>query len=1242
MNEYKMTPFQKNIWDMVKRFEKSNIGNVGGSLFVKREMDEDFFRKMMERVMWLNPALRLRFKKNGSMYLSESKELMIDVMDLSHLTNEEIDAYMQKLFCTPLFAYDRPLVHCYMIRRSDDWALMGTFHHICLDGVGFQRITQQIYELCSDAESPLWDEETKPDMRYIQFLENSQTATEKHIEKGLRWFGELCKPERFVFPQRRGGESFQAGVYYKEISGRQYEKVMEWQVRYGLTIEQIYQAAYLCYSSRISGSPWSVIGRVLINRKKSNMDVAGMFTNTLPLVVKVEDPCNFWGVCQEVKRLDFEMLKYSDISQQQIRQECQIKGKLYETYISYRPMKRMPRDNQRVAKILVSDAVEVPLHILIDDRENNILFTYRYMLDSYTEEEIAAMDAYLWEMMDQSMQLQAECVEMKPFSPQNTICRRQTGMDIVDAFLKTVETHPDMLFWKDLSMKKPCSVSFREAYDKMLKVAGSINELLGSYPSQKQMVVALALRRTYRMPLAMLSCLYLGIIFYPVNVEEKGRRREEIRKGVSLWIDDKQMDCWLRSKVPVDDVKQVKCMEKTIAYAISTSGSTGEPKLVQVRRDSLNIRLHWMMETFGMKGCRVLQKTRNTFDVSIWELLLPAMSQGSLVLLPDGQERSPEKIWQAVVSYHIDKIHFVPSMLEAFLSWVEVHQNQSGLEASLTDVFVSGEMLPASLAERFHRNLPHVKLHNLYGPAECTIDVSYHTCVPGEKVIPIGKPVWNTGLWVVNSKREEIPQGYIGEILITGDLVGEGYMNHASASSERFLMWNGEKGYATQDLGYVDSNGELVYVGRINREVKLRGMRVHLSVLEQEVTQIEQIDSAAALVHQNHLILFVKTLLKESEIRERLMEHVAPHYVPDRIVIIPEIPVNLSGKCDYNELMKQYHNKMALGQKESGVRKLQRESIELEETIADCVYTVLGTRINSMEASLFEHGLDSLSTVSLLVELEKRGYDIHYEDIYAAGNIETLAETLLRKQVKKRTCSLHFYPDWNKKKQLIVGVAFAGAHGSVFHNLASCLSKQNYGFAYCELPPNKTDISQMATEIVSSLCEVCDIKKMPIAVLGCCVGAALAMEIVRSLKRIGAPDCRLILEGSLPTYFLAGGQNKLVWDYLPKQWAQIVLSRLNGQRVTLSDSMYDQLKNDSHCYVQYFENMICESRIPTDTLMIFGEKDDLTRGFRRKYKAWNQYLSGHVHIMVIKKARHFASVTNAPDVADCIVKYLNS
>ncbi len=285
------------------------------------------------------------------------------------------------------------------------------------------------------------------------------------------------------------------------------------------------------------------------------------------------------------------------------------------------------------------------------------------------------------------------------------------------------------------------------------------------------------------------------------------------------------------------------------AYAIFTSGSTGRPKgAVNAHRGIVN-RLLWMQQEYGLTADdRVLQKTPFSFDVSVWEFFWPLIVGARLVVARPGGHQDPAYLVETIEREGITTLHFVPSMLQVFVE-------QPGVErcTSLRRVMASGEALPADLAKRFFTRLPAgVELHNLYGPTEAAVDVTYHQCRPGEARVPIGRPVANTRIHVLDREGNPVPVGVAGELHIGGVQVGRGYLHRPDLTAERFIPdrfdGGGARLYRTGDLARWLADGEVEYLGRIDHQVKIRGFRIELGEIEAALARHPEVREAVVMV----------------------------------------------------------------------------------------------------------------------------------------------------------------------------------------------------------------------------------------------------------------------------------------------------------------------------------------------------------------------------------------------------------
>ncbi|WP_432422181.1 amino acid adenylation domain-containing protein [Robbsia betulipollinis] len=343
-----------------------------------------------------------------------------------------------------------------------------------------------------------------------------------------------------------------------------------------------------------------------------------------------------------------------------------------------------------------------------------------------------------------------------------------------------------------------------------------------------------------------------------------------------------------------------------LAYVIYTSGSTGRPKGVGNHHAALRNRLAWMQHAYNLRrGEAVLQKTPFGFDVSVWEFFWPLMVGARLVLAEPGAHRDPSRLAAIIREQQVGTVHFVPSMLEAFMD--------SGAGAAcagtLARVICSGEALSADLQRRVFRDLPGVALYNLYGPTEAAIDVTAWTCVdePGRPV-PIGRPIARTQTWVLDAQLSPVPPGVPGELYLGGAGLARGYLRQPALTAERFVpdpfsRDGGARLYRTGDLVRWREDGALDYLGRLDHQVKIRGLRIEPGEIEAVLRQEPGVREAVVTTSGERLVAYVTGAVPEpAALRARLAGTLPDYMVPWRIVVLDTLPLGENGKLDRRAL----------------------------------------------------------------------------------------------------------------------------------------------------------------------------------------------------------------------------------------------------------------------------------------------------------------------------------------------------
>ncbi|MGG4446589.1 amino acid adenylation domain-containing protein [Brevibacillus porteri] len=442
-----------------------------------------------------------------------------------------------------------------------------------------------------------------------------------------------------------------------------------------------------------------------------------------------------------------------------------------------------------------------------------------------------------------------------------------------------------------------------------------------------------------------------------------------------------------------------------LAYCLYTSGSTGIPKGVLISHRSVMNRLLWMQSAYPLGPQDVvLQKTAITFDVSVWELFWWFISGSRLHFLRPEGEKNPEAIWQTVAKEQVTTMHFVPGMLTVFLEHVR-QQEATPLLKSLRYVFASGEALHLSQAEAFHPLLwqtHRTRLVNLYGPTEATVDVTYYDCFTDglREPIPIGKPIANIRLYVLDHDLRLVPDGMTGELFIGGEGVAKGYLNRPELSAEKFLAHpyiQGETIYRTGDKVRRLPDGHIQYLGRIDDQMKWRGYRIEPGEIESSLKKMPGILETVVQLHRidqgNEVLCAYFTAnasLEETVIRQFLTSRLAPYMMPTHCIEIDQMPRTMSGKIDRKQLANRW----------TALSSRKKECViadEHEQQMANIWRETCGFENISLDANFYTLGGHSLQALHLLSAVnEYFSVRLSLTDFFANPSIQGVAQAVKR------------------------------------------------------------------------------------------------------------------------------------------------------------------------------------------------------------------------------------------------------
>ncbi len=446
---------------------------------------------------------------------------------------------------------------------------------------------------------------------------------------------------------------------------------------------------------------------------------------------------------------------------------------------------------------------------------------------------------------------------------------------------------------------------------------------------------------------------------------------------------------------PITDVQATN-----LAYVIYTSGSTGQPKGVMLSHSNLSNHMFWMQETFPLtKTDRVLQKTPFSFDASVWEFYAPLLVGGQLLIAQPGGHTDSDYLLKTIAQQQVTTVQLVPSLLQMLLE-------QGGIENCqlLKRVFCGGEILPVALQEKLLSQL-NVNLCNLYGPTECCIDVTFWNCqreMYGQR-IPIGRPISNTQIYILDSNLQSLPVGIPGELHIGGAGLARGYLNRPELTQEKFIPnpfsnYPDSRLYKTGDLARYLPDGNIEYLGRIDNQVKIRGFRIELGEIETVLKQHSQVQSSVIIDQEDtsgnkRLVAYIvpqkETTPTPHELRQFLKEKLPDYMIPSAFVIMESLPLTPNGKIDRRALPETN----LCGEIE--LNFVAPRNLE-EEILAKIWSQVLRVEPVGIYDNFFELGGDSILTIQIITRARKAGLELTPKQLFTHQSIAELATVATR------------------------------------------------------------------------------------------------------------------------------------------------------------------------------------------------------------------------------------------------------
>ncbi|MEV5873297.1 amino acid adenylation domain-containing protein [Streptomyces sp. NPDC052101] len=936
-------------------------------------------------------------------------------IDLTGRTEAEQDAALDTFLAEDRAAQldptRPPLIRLALLSCGPQQAkLIITAHHTLFDGWSSPLVITDLIRLYSGTY------ELPPVRSYGDYL--AWLSTRDREESAARWAAELAGFDQptLVAPNAPVQEAASAlGRVEVPLSIDKGRELARRAAELGVTLNTLLQGAWGILVSKLTGQQDVVFGAAVNGRPADLLgsdEMVGLFINTLPTRVFCRPDQSFGEVITELQDRQTALLDHHYYGLADIQRGVGLPA-LFDTIVVFEnyPVDREGMVDANLSAGFTIDAIRpfagshYPLTLNASDPYLRLSLDYQNNLyDRDAAEEIAARLVRVLEQLLDDPTVPVRAVEVLAEDERDWLVRRVNDTahpvaadTLPGAFEAQVERDPDRV----ALIGEQETLTYREFDRRANQLAHWLVEQ-GAGPEQ---LVAVRIPRSVDLMVAIYAVGKAGAAYLPVDTDlPEDRVRHVLDSAKPLLVLDEELPDV--SGYPVVRPERALSPDNA-AYVIYTSGSTGGPKGVQVAHRSIMNRLKWGLAHFdvGVED-RVLLSTSASFDVSVPELFAPLQVGAAVVIArPDGR-RDPAYLAELIRRERVTGADFVPSLLEAFLA------EPSAKECtSLRWIEVAGEAFPPALANRATDVLPDCGVHNLYGPTEASVEVTAWQHVPGADRVPIGAPVWNTQVYVLDTDLRPVAPGVAGELYLAGAGLARGYLGQTALTANRFVACPygapGTRMYRTGDVVRWNQDGQVEYIGRSDYQVKVRGFRIELAEVESALTAHPDVDSAVAVVREDRaddqrLVAYVVPGnggtdaggLDIAALTDLVREHLPEYMVPSAIVPLAAFPTTPSGKLDRNALPAPDHAEAATGR---GPRN------PTEEVLCRLFAELLGVEEVGIDVDFFDHGGHSLLATRLTGRVRSElNVDVKVTTVFRNPTVAQLAAQLQKLATSKR------------------------------------------------------------------------------------------------------------------------------------------------------------------------------------------------------------------------------------------------
>lgn len=1009
----KLTTPQYNIWNLQKYYEKTSIANNCGALFFEEKCDHSLMKKALNRLIMIQEGMRLQFCEidgNPSQYIADYQEQNFE--EIIFENRAALEEYVAKMAKIPFYLTDTPQYRFVIFDVDGITGILMCISHLISDAWSVGLIVNTISEGYRALQCGQEPEICSFSYESIIESEENYRASEKYEQDKTYWNDCYCvQPEHSPIKAMSTAANHPLADRYTTVINKDLAKEISiLDQKRGISPAVLFEAAIFTYLTRINPENKTLsIGVPVLNRSNAlEKKIVGMCISTMPLTLQVDREQSAEKLCKTITKAHFQIFRhqkypYSNILRN-LREHHEFTGNLYDVLVSYQNARTGV--NATSTQWFSNGYSEVPMQVHIDNRDSSDGYTLNidYQTKVFSEKEIQLFVNRILHIIHQIIDEPEVSLDRISILPEN-----ERNMVLYD-FNDTQVEYSDKKCVHELFAERAAETPDKTAlvfedrsfnYCQLDEMSNSLAHVLRSRGIGKNDVVPFVCKRSWHVIVAILGILKAGAAYMPVDpaypperisyMLETGQCKLALTYGYyGLLNDIETIDLekfdYTKNTASLGNVNSAE----DLCYVIFTSGSTGKPKgvslchrnVVNYCDDNEDNVCHSIIQADSQS---IVSVTNVIFDIFVTESLLPLLNGITIYFANDEQVFSQKKLSELIRKYPIDVIQTTPTKMRSYL----LNRQDIGYLKRLKAIVMGGEAFPIDLYQELRKDTD-AEIYNIYGPAETTV-WSTNKHITDEK-ITIGKPIANTQIYILDSEHNPLPVGVAGELCISGDGVGKGYLNRPELTAEKFIsnpFVSGKVMYCTGDLARWRADGEIEYLGRIDTQVKIRGLRIELGEIESVMAEFSGVALAAAADKKDesgrqYLVGYYTSseTVDEKALRQHLTGKLPKYMVPNYFVHLEVMPMTASGKTDRKNL--------PLPDFTTEVREYTAPENDRERDLCNLLGELFDMLQIGVTDDFFELGGDSLRAIEYVAKAHNIGIEFPLQSVFDYPTVKQL------------------------------------------------------------------------------------------------------------------------------------------------------------------------------------------------------------------------------------------------------------